>query len=105
MKNTIFLIAFMLFSTMSFAHFPVTKTVVEGNEVIEATISNSDAYGGKTQVATLLICFFLGYIGIHRFYLGDVWQGVVQLVTFGGLGVWTLIDFVRICVGDLGPGW
>ena len=65
MKNTIFLIAFMLFSTMSFAHFPVTKTVVEGNEVIEATISNSDAFAGKTQVAALLICFFLGGIGIH----------------------------------------
>jgi hypothetical protein len=59
--------------------------------------------GDKSWVAALLICLFLGGIGIHRFYLGYTWQGIVQLLTFGGLGLWTLIDLVRIIIKDLEP--
>jgi TM2 domain-containing membrane protein YozV len=58
---------------------------------------------GKSQLAALLICFFVGGLGIHRFYLGYTWQGVVQLLTLGGCGIWSLIDFIRICIGDLKP--
>lgn len=105
MKNTILLMAFMLFSTISFAHFPVTKTVVDGKEVVEATISSSDAFAGPSQTALLLVCFFIGALGIHRFMMGDTWQGIVQLLTLGVFGLWTLIDFIMLCTGDLGPGW
>jgi TM2 domain-containing membrane protein YozV len=45
----------------------------------------------------------LGGLGIHRFYLGYTWQGVVQLLTLGGLGIWVLIDFIRIIIKDLEP--
>lgn len=58
---------------------------------------------GKSQLVATLLCFFLGGLGIHRFYLGYTWQGVVQLLTLGGLGIWVLIDFVRILIGDLKP--
>ncbi len=57
----------------------------------------------KSWIAALLLCFFLGYLGIHRFYLGYTWQGVVQLLTLGGFGIWALIDFIRILVRDLYP--
>jgi TM2 domain-containing membrane protein YozV len=53
----------------------------------------------KGFIPTILLCFFLGAFGIHRFYVGKVGTGVLQLVTFGGLGVWTLIDFVMIVIG------
>ena len=59
--------------------------------------------GGKSQLVAFLLCFFLGGLGIHRFYLGYTWQGVVQLLTGGGCGIWVLIDFIRIIIGDLGP--
>ncbi len=59
--------------------------------------------GSKSWVAALLLCFFLGGLGIHRFYLGYTWQGVVQLLTLGGLGIWVLIDFIRIIIKDLQP--
>ncbi len=59
--------------------------------------------GDKNWIAALLLCWFLGILGIHRFYLGYIWQGVVQLLTLGGLGIWTLIDFIRIIIKDLEP--
>lgn len=58
---------------------------------------------GKSQLVALLLCLFVGGIGIHRFYLGYTWQGIVQILTLGGLGIWTLIDLIRIITGDLKP--
>jgi TM2 domain-containing membrane protein YozV len=67
-----------------------------------APLSGANA-AGKSQMVALILCFFLGCLGIHRFYLGYTWQGVVQLLTLGGCGVWALIDFIRIIIGDLQP--
>tara|TARA_B100000767_G_C19659355_1_gene490283 strand:+ start:329 stop:670 length:342 start_codon:yes stop_codon:yes gene_type:complete len=113
MKNILLLSLFLMFSASSFAHFPVTKKIITENvSAAETTIAETIitpvtplANGGKSQLTALLLCIFLGGIGIHRFYLGNTWQGIVQLLTFGVFGIWTLIDFVLLCTGDLGPGW
>ncbi|HRN92815.1 MAG TPA: TM2 domain-containing protein [Ferruginibacter sp.] len=65
--------------------------------------NNKGSAGGKNQIVAALLCFFLGGLGIHRFYLGYTWQGIVQLLTLGGLGIWALIDLVRILMGTLKP--
>jgi TM2 domain-containing membrane protein YozV len=54
----------------------------------------------KGFVPTLLLCFFLGALGVHRFYVGKVGTGILMLLTLGGLGIWTLIDFILIAVGS-----
>jgi len=59
--------------------------------------------GGKSQLIALLLVILVGCIGIHRFYLGYTWQGVVQLLTLGGCGIWALIDLIRIVTGNLEP--
>ena len=53
----------------------------------------------KTLLPALLLCFFLGWIGAHRFYVGKVGTGILMLITFGGFGIWSLIDFIMIAIG------
>lgn len=55
---------------------------------------------GKDWLTAVLLCFFLGVFGIHRFYTGHTAIGVVQLLTLGGCGIWALIDFILIIVGS-----
>jgi len=50
----------------------------------------------KKKVTAALLCFFLGCLGIHRFYVGKSGTGIVQLLTAGGFGIWALIDFIMI---------
>jgi TM2 domain-containing membrane protein YozV len=59
--------------------------------------------GGDNQIIAAILAFAVGGLGVHRFYLGYIWQGVVQLLTAGGCGIWALIDFIRILIGDLKP--
>ena len=53
----------------------------------------------KSHMVTLLLCIFAGTLGVHRFYTGHIGIGVGQLLTFGGCGVWTLIDLIFIFTG------
>ncbi len=54
----------------------------------------------KSKTVALLLCFFLGYLGVHRFYVGKAGSGVVQLLTGGVCGIWSLIDFFMILTGN-----
>ena len=54
----------------------------------------------KGFVPTLLLCFFFGIFGVHRFYVGKIGTGILMLLTLGGLGIWSLIDFIMIAVSS-----
>lgn len=58
---------------------------------------------GKSQMVALLLCFFLGFLGVHRFYLGYTGIGILMLLTLGLFGILTLIDLIRIFTGSLKP--
>lgn len=55
----------------------------------------------KAYITAVLLSYFLGSLGIDRFYLGRIGTGIVKLLTLGGLGIWHLIDLVLIVFGKL----
>ncbi len=55
----------------------------------------------KSKSTTFLLCYFLGGLGVHRFYLGKLVTGLLMLLTGGGLMIWWLVDLYRIITGRL----
>ncbi|SEG90836.1 TM2 domain-containing protein [Nonomuraea solani] len=53
----------------------------------------------KSWIVAVLLCFFLGVLGVHRFYVGKIGTGILMLITLGGFGIWALIDFIMILIG------
>lgn len=58
-------------------------------------------FSDKDWLTAVLLSFFVGVLGIDRFYLGYNGLGILKLVTFGGCGIWALIDLVLIAMGNV----
>jgi TM2 domain-containing membrane protein YozV len=58
-----------------------------------------DDVSSKSRLAVTLLSFFLGGIGVHRFYLGKIGTGILMIITLGGIGIWALIDFIMAVSG------
>ena len=54
----------------------------------------------KKILPVLLLCLFVGWLGVHRFFVGKIGTGILMIVTFGGLGIWVLIDLIMIIIGS-----
>ncbi|MBF0565913.1 MAG: TM2 domain-containing protein [Nitrospirae bacterium] len=54
----------------------------------------------KSRLVAILLCFFLGWAGGHRFYVNKIGTGIIMLFTGGGMGIWFFIDFVMITLGS-----
>jgi hypothetical protein len=66
------------------------------HQIYRAHAEPVSAYSG---LVALLLCFFLGYLGIHRFYVGKIGTGLLYLVTGGLFGIGWIVDLVFIASG------
>lgn len=56
---------------------------------------NSGYYGNpKNKWVALILCFFFGWLGAHKFYEGKIGMGIIYLFTFGLFGFGVFIDFI-----------
>jgi len=52
-----------------------------------------------SRINAILVTFFLGGLGVHRFMTGKTGTGILWLVTGGCLGIGWLYDFIQVCRG------
>ncbi len=57
-------------------------------------------YSPKSRFVALALCFLFGFFGVHRFYVGKTGTGILMILTFGGMGIWTLVDMIMIAIGS-----
>lgn len=61
---------------------------------------NVGPISAKSRLTALLLCIFLGTIGVHHFYVGRVGYGILYIFTFGLFGIGTLVDLILIATGS-----
>ncbi len=66
----------------------------------EQIYQNQEVISPKSKGTAALLCFFLGCLGVHRFYVGKIGTGILWLVTIGFCGLGALIDFIMILCGS-----
>ena len=66
----------------------------------DASVAPAAGTSDKSKVAALLLCIFLGGLGVHRFYVGKIGTGIVWLLTGGVFGIGCLVDIIIIAVGE-----
>ena len=54
----------------------------------------------KSKMLALVLCFLVGYLGIHRFYVGKYGTGIVWFVTAGCFGFGWVVDIIMIAIGS-----
>ena len=58
-------------------------------------------FSNRDWLVALVLSVIVGTLGVDRFYLGKIGTGILKLITFGGLGVWTIIDIILIAIKKL----
>ena len=57
-------------------------------------VTKEESIPERSWVITYILAWFLGVFGAHRFFTGYIGIGIAQVLTFGGCGIWALVDFI-----------
>jgi len=87
-----------------------TQSDQSNQQPIHQTINYYNTYESgpgtsrKNRWAALFLCFFFGYFGVHRFYLGQIGMGILYLFTLGLFGIGWIVDIIMIALGKAKDG-
>lgn len=73
-----------------------------GNNLTNSYQQSTAGVSSKSRLLTLLLAIFFGLFGVHRFYTGKFWTGILMiLLNATGIGeIWCIIDIIFITVGE-----
>ena len=66
--------------------------------------TGSPTVSPKSRTTALILCLFLGELGVHRFYTGNIGLGILYLFTLGLCGIGALVDFIILLSGSYHDG-
>ncbi len=96
---------FLVIATSAGASVRIVKLMEKGDAKIEDGVlyvkkkeqaKKSSGTRKLNWVLVLVMSIFFGSFGVDRFILGHIGLGILKLITFGGFGVWWLIDLILI---------
>ncbi len=70
----------------------------------QTTLPRDEYISGRSRGVAAVLCFWLGFLGIHRFYAGKVGTGLLWMITLGLFGFGTVSDFIMIVCGSFRDG-
>lgn len=85
-------------------HIPqATQSPAAPQIIINNTNTNTNTAGfsyiQKNKWTAFILCFLLGYLGVHRFYVGKSGTGLIWLFTGGLMGIGYVVDLILILTG------
>lgn len=121
MKKILFVVAFictmLTFSNVEASNYQINDAKVDAlfekasttimmnfdeisSDMMSPSATFNTSFKSKSPVAAIVLDFFLGVLGVHRFYLGTkVMTGVGYILTFGGIfGLIPLVDLIVLAV-------
>lgn len=87
---------FIMSNVKNFESFQLQMLREKLSSMDESKWNLISTIGFKDPTTSLILSIFLGSLGIDRFYVGDIGIGVGKLITCGGVGIWTIIDWFLI---------
>jgi hypothetical protein len=84
-------------------NYLLTNLYFSSGNYIEIDLKNKETYIDMTKrvvkvnwVVCLVMSVVFGWFGVDRFIMGKVGTGLLKLITFGGIGIWWLVDVILI---------
>ena len=75
------------------------------NNIAQLEVENTDFVAESTTseksfLTATVLALFLGFFAADRFYLGKYVTAALKLITFGGYGIWWLLDSILLLTGE-----
>ena len=75
-------------------------TVLSLITIFKKDLRNNYGTSEKNLKIDIILCMFLGYFGVHKFYEGKIGMGILYICTFGLFGIGTYIDLIKLLTGN-----